>query len=66
MKLTMVELHTRDVNPYLTMNFVRGTGVSRAPFHGIDISPGEKMKAVQDGLPDGRSGNAITREGEIG
>lgn len=66
MKITGADMHgNAGVNPDLYVNFVRGTGVSRAPFFGIDIHPIEKVVAVQNGAPDGRSGIVISRENGV-
>ena len=62
MKRTGVQVYGRQANPLLSISFYRGTGASRAPFFGVDISMAEKVKTVQAGVPDGRSGWPILRE----
>jgi len=66
MKVTGADMHGKAAaNPTLHLHFVHGAGISRAPFAGIDISPGEKMVVVQNGAPDSRSGVMISRENGV-
>jgi hypothetical protein len=62
MKLTGVSLYSKPVNEALSVQFARGTVVSRSPYYGMDLPGIVKVKAVQDGAPDGRAGSAISRE----
>lgn len=62
-KATGVEQHNKAKAVLsLGANFVHGASKSRAPFFGMNISLGEKVKAVQAGMPDGNSGYPLCRE----
>lgn len=61
-KITGVWEYRKLVDPKLSVEFLRGSGISRCPFFGMDLTMGEKVKSVHIGAPDSRSGNAIVVE----
>jgi len=58
--------HTKKVNLALDLPFNRGAIGGRAPFMGMGITLGEKVKLVQIGIPEGSTSSyPIIRENVV-